>query len=154
MAGTLHVQVNLKSSPDDDATLTIGDLAAPFGLATHVIRHWEDLGLIEPAVRVKGRRYYREAHIARVTTILRGKQAGLSLRQIGGLLATPRSGHTEMLRRHRAALDEQIEQIEAAKALLDHMIECHADDVTECVEFQAVARAAAPRRASVPARTP
>ena len=28
---------------------TIGELAARFGLATHVLRHWEDMGLLSPA---------------------------------------------------------------------------------------------------------
>jgi hypothetical protein len=28
---------------------TIGELAARFGLATHVLRHWEDVGLLSPA---------------------------------------------------------------------------------------------------------
>ena len=137
----------MKSSPDPER-LTIGELAGRFGLATHVLRHWEAEGVIAPAERVNGRRRYTEAHVARVTMILRGKQTGLSLAQIRELLETPRDDHAELLLRHRARLDEQIERIEAARALLDHMIACHADDVTECAEFQAVARAAAPAPAS------
>ena len=31
--------------------LTIGELATRFGLATHVLRHWEDEGLLSPARR-------------------------------------------------------------------------------------------------------
>lgn len=133
----------MKSS-DHDEELSIGELAGRFGLPTHVLRHWEDEGLIEPAARVNGRRRYTEAHAARVTMILRGKQTGLSLAQIRELFESPRDDHTEILLRHRARLDEQIESIEAARAMLDHMIACHADDATNCLEFQAVARAAAP----------
>jgi DNA-binding transcriptional MerR regulator len=153
MTATLHVQVNMKSRADD-ATLTIGDLAGRFGLATHVLRHWEDMGLIEPATRVNGRRRYREAQAARVTMILRCKQAGLSLAQIRELTSTPRDRHVPLLEGYRAEMDAQLERIRAARAMIDHIIDCHADDVTECREFQAVARAAAPRRASAPARTP
>jgi hypothetical protein len=40
----------------EDAELTIGELAARFGLATHVLRHWETKGLLSPARRVAGRR--------------------------------------------------------------------------------------------------
>jgi MerR family transcriptional regulator, copper efflux regulator len=141
--------VNLKSSEQ----LLIGEVADRLGLATHVLRHWEDEGLVEPE-RVNGRRSYGDSHIARVTMILRAKQAGLSLAQIRELLTTPRDRHAEMLEGYRAEMDEQITRIEAAKALLDHIIECHEKDFTECVEFQAVARAAAPRTASAPARTP
>ena len=145
--------MNLKSSHLHEL-LTIGDLAGRFGLATHVIRHWEDMGLIDPATRVNGRRYYGEAQVARVTMILRGKQAGLTLAQIRELLTTPRDRHAALLTGYRAEMDEQIRRIEAARSMIDHMIGCHADDVTECVEFQAVARAAAPRTGSAPARTP
>ena len=138
----------MKSSPEHES-LSIGELAGRFGLATHVLRHWEDAGIIEPAERVNGRRRYTEAHVAKVTMILRCKQTGLSLADIRALTETPRDTHTDLLLEHRARLDEQIESIEAARALLDHMIACHADDATNCLEFQAVARAVAPAAASV-----
>lgn len=51
----------------------IGELAARFGLATHVLRHWEDEGLLLTAARVGGRRRYDDAQVARVVMILRGK---------------------------------------------------------------------------------
>lgn len=31
--------------------LTIGELAQRFGLATHVLRYWESMGLLKPARR-------------------------------------------------------------------------------------------------------
>ena len=138
----------MKSSPATDDHLTVGQLADRFGLATHVLRHWEDMGLIEPATRLNGRRRYGEAHVARVTMILRAKQAGLTLRQIGEMLAAPgRDERQAILERHRETLDEQIERIQAARAMLDHALDCHAADFTTCADFQAVARAAAPHRA-------
>ncbi len=39
----------MKSSP-----WTIGELAARFGLATHVLRHWEDVGLLTPSATPAG----------------------------------------------------------------------------------------------------
>lgn len=134
----------MKSSTRHES-LSIGELAGRFGLATHVLRHWEDEGIIAPAERVNGRRRYTEAHVARVTMILRCKQTGLSLAEIRKLVETPREDHVDLLEQHRARLDEQIEEIEAARAMLDHLIECHADDFATCEEFQAVARAVAPR---------
>jgi MerR family copper efflux transcriptional regulator len=49
---SMRVQVDLKS------TVAIGDLAARFGLATHVLRHWEEMGLLRPARTSAGRRRY------------------------------------------------------------------------------------------------
>jgi len=37
---------------------TIGELAARSGVATPVLRHWEDVGLLSPDRRVAGRRVY------------------------------------------------------------------------------------------------
>ena len=125
-------------------TYSIGELAGRFGLATHVLRHWEDEGLIEPAERVNGRRRYDESHVARVTMILRGKQLGMSLAQIGELLASDHEEHPELLRRHRAGLDAQLRRIAAMRAMIDHALDCHERDFTRCHEFQDVARAAAP----------
>ena len=130
--------MNLKSS-SPIAALSIGRLAERFGLATHVLRHWEDVGLIEPR-RVNGRRFYGEEHVARVTMILRAKEAGLSLAQIRTMLASGKRERRAILARHRAELDEHIRTIEAAKALIDHALDCDAADFTTCAEFQAVAR--------------
>lgn len=127
---------------------SIGELAARFGLATHVLRHWEDEGLLTPAERVKGRRYYDESHAARITMILRGKDMGLSLAQIAEIVAEPNhSEHKAVLRAHRERIVAQIHRLEAARRMIDHAIGCEHADVSHCAEFQDVARAAAPRAA-------
>ncbi|WP_079031794.1 helix-turn-helix domain-containing protein [Streptomyces specialis] len=90
--------------------MTIGELAARFGLATHVLRHWEAVGLLTPARRVSGRRRYDRRHLADVAIILLGKECGLSLEQLR-LLATRGGDRAErhaLLERHRTALRERI----------------------------------------------
>jgi len=133
----------MKSSPDmqpasDGAEdeLTIGQLAARFGLATHVLRHWEDVGLIEPAERVNGRRRYRAWHVARVATILLAKDAGLRLGQIGAILgASDGPARKELLRRHLDELDRRLAAIEASRQIVQHGIDCRAEDFTRCPNF-------------------
>jgi len=133
----------MKSSPDmqpaSDAAqdeLTIGQLAARFGLATHVLRHWEDVGLIEPAERVNGRRRYRAWHVARVATILVSKEAGLRLDEIKAIFDAPHGpARKELLRRHRDELDRRLAGIEASRQLVQHGIDCRAEDFTRCPNF-------------------
>src|SRR5829696_5748725 len=95
---------SLDTQPAKDAAedeFTIGQLAGRFGLATHVLRHWEDVGLIEPAERVNGRRRYRRWHASRVATILLFKEAGLSLDQTRAILGAPDGpARKELLHRH------------------------------------------------------
>jgi MerR family transcriptional regulator, copper efflux regulator len=128
----------MKSSISD-APLSIGDLAARFGLATHVLRHWESVGLLAPSARVSGRRRYGQAHVARVALILRGKQVGLSLPAIQEVLAAhDRSARRELLLRHQRAIERQIAELNAAHRLIQHALACPADDITSCPKLQAM----------------
>jgi len=121
-----------------EATLTIGELAGRFGLASHVLRHWEAMGLLIPATRVNGRRRYSRAHIARVGLILGGKQVGMSLQEIRDLLTAPDGGSRRaVLHEHVAALERRIAEIQASKAAIDHILKCRYEDFTECPNFQA-----------------
>ncbi|MEU7695942.1 MerR family transcriptional regulator [Microbispora hainanensis] len=111
----------MKSSDE----LTIGELADRFGLATHVLRHWESMGLIEPARRAGGRRRYGQDALVRVALILMGKEAGLGLRDLSAVLSAPDPmDHRDLLRRHAAALEQRIEQARAAKDLIEHALDC------------------------------
>ncbi|MDA0563900.1 MerR family transcriptional regulator [Streptomonospora sp. S1-112] len=125
-------------------TLRIGELAERFGLAPHVLRHWEAMGLLEPAARVSGRRRYTADHAVRVLTILRGKAAGMSLEQIRDVVTV--SGRAErraLLARHHADLDRRLQELAAAKALIEHLMECTAEDFTQCPAYRRLAADAA-----------
>src|SRR5918996_2019246 len=123
----------------EEVELTIGQLAARFGLATHVLRHWEEVGLIEPAERVNGRRRYRPWHVSRVATILLSKQAGFTLDQIKAIFDAPDGpARKELLRHHRDELDRRLAGIEASRQLVQHGIECRAEDFTRCPNFMRI----------------
>ncbi|WP_340688600.1 MerR family DNA-binding transcriptional regulator [Amycolatopsis coloradensis] len=52
MPQIVRLNVDMKSS-----TLSVGEVAERFGLATHVLRHWESVGLLKPA-RAAGSRSF------------------------------------------------------------------------------------------------
>jgi MerR family transcriptional regulator, copper efflux regulator len=132
---TLHVNVNMKSSAT--ATMTIGELAARFGLAPHVLRHWEAMGLLAPATRVNGRRRYAQEHLSRVAMIVGGKAGGLSLEQLGDLLAAGSpDDRRQLLERHHADLEQRQRDIERSKAMIEHALECDEHDFTQCPNFR------------------
>ncbi|MGB3305538.1 MAG: MerR family transcriptional regulator [Thermomicrobiales bacterium] len=121
-------------------TMTIGELAGRFGLATHVLRHWESEGLLEPATRVNGRRRYGADQVARVVLILRGKAVGLSLADIREMLNAPdRASRQDVLRRHHAELEHRIAEAEVAKEMVEHALTCEYADFTRCPTFQHIA---------------
>jgi MerR family transcriptional regulator, copper efflux regulator len=127
----------MKSSGGTAATMTIGELAARFDLAPHVLRHWEAMGLLAPAARVNGRRRYSEEHLTRVAVIVGGKTGGLSLTQLRVLLAAPSPrDRRALLERHHADLERRIQEIERSKAMIEHALDCNEHDFTQCPGFK------------------
>lgn len=116
---------------------TIGELAARFGVATHVLRHWEDMGLLSPARRAAGRRVYGPAHVTRVAEILIGKDAGFSLEQLRELFAAPDlDRRREVLRAQLAQVRQRIARLTLSQTLLEHGLRCQHEDYQSCPRFQ------------------
>ena len=118
---------------------TIGELAARFGLATHVLRHWEDMGLLSPARRVAGRRVYGPAHVTRVAEILLGKDAGFSLEQLRELFTAPdQDRRREVLRGQLAQVRARMARLALSQTLLEHGLRCRHPAYQSCPHFQAM----------------
>ncbi|MCC3316731.1 hypothetical protein A5780_30485 [Nocardia sp. 852002-20019_SCH5090214] len=118
--------------------LGIGDAAAVFGLATHVLRHWESLGLVTPARDSAGRRRYHDDDIFRIAVILCAKEAGLGLDAIAEMItATALNTRREILHRHRDQLAATITAAQTALAIVDGALRCEHDDFTTCPHFRA-----------------
>ncbi len=126
----------MKSSRQD-IRWSIGDLAERFDLETHVLRHWEDKGLLRPERDSAGRRVYGEDDAYRVATILASKASGMSLEQIRTLVDASTDGRREALRAHLAELDRRQTDLERSRHLTAHALECRAHDITTCPGFQA-----------------
>ncbi|MFB4308441.1 MerR family transcriptional regulator [Actinomadura sp. GTD37] len=117
--------------------MSIGALAGRFGLAAHVLRHWESLGLLSPARDAAGRRRYTAADLTRVAVILRAKEAGLSLRTIGYLApGTDPARRRDVLRDEADALRRRIAAAEASLDLIEGALGCDHDDITRCPNFR------------------
>lgn len=72
----------------EPARLTIGELAQRAGLGAETLRHYERLGLLQPAARsASGYRLYTTAALQRLDFIRRAQALGFSLADIGELLA-------------------------------------------------------------------
>jgi MerR family transcriptional regulator, copper efflux regulator len=127
MSAIVRLNVDMKS---------IGEVAAHFGLPTHVLRHWETEGLLTPA-RTGNRRRYTDADVHRVAAILLAKDAGFGLPDIRAMLTTRSApARHEVMARHRDALLTRIAQAEAALAMLEGGMECPHDDLMTCPTFQ------------------
>jgi MerR family transcriptional regulator, copper efflux regulator len=121
------------------AAMTIGEVAGHFGLATHVLRHWETMGLLSPARGTGGRRRYGRSDLYRVAGILLAKEAGLALADIRDILTTADvEKRRKITRRHCDELARRIEEMRAALNLLEGGLSCGYEDITECPNYQSL----------------
>lgn len=115
---------------------SVGELAERFGLATHVLRHWEDMGLLSPERDTAGRRVYGEPDAYRVAVIISSKAAGMSLEQIRALVDGGADDRRRILRNHLTELDARMAEMERSRHMTEHALQCRAHDIATCPNFR------------------
>lgn len=130
----MRLNVDMKSS----ATMSIGEVARHFGLATHVLRHWESMGLLWPARAAGGRRQYGRSDLHRIAAILIGKEAGLALPDIRDILTTDIDRRREIQRRHRDELVRRLAKLQAALDLVEGGLTCEHEDIAACPNYRSL----------------
>lgn len=120
-----------------DEELTIGELARSFGLATHVLRHWESVGVLEPARRTGGQRRYTDDQRCQVALILRAQRAGMSLARIREALDAPdQQTLRALLGAHLDELAQRMAHLREAMEMLEHSMACQHPKVLDCPRAQ------------------
>ncbi|MEM7285771.1 MAG: heavy metal-responsive transcriptional regulator [Actinomycetota bacterium] len=108
--------------------MRIGELAERTGISAKTARYYESIGLLpEPERTPSGYRDYDHAAVDRVRFVRDAQATGLSLSEIASVLELKDAGSTscrhtsELLHRHVADLDDQIERLQAARTELAAM---------------------------------
>lgn len=111
---------------------SIGQAAEEVGVDPHVLRHWEDVGVLTPARASSGHRRYSDNDLAEARLVRRAQRTGLSLPEIRLLLTGTRAA------RERVVVD-RIEQLRALIRgatdtidFLEHTRECRHRLVATC----------------------
>jgi len=111
------------------AEMFIGEVAAQLGLNPRTLRYYEALGLLPaPARTLRGYRVYDEDTVQRLAFISKTKSLGLTLKEIGQILALRESGQLpcssvqHMLQEHAERIDRHIAQLRALKADLTALL--------------------------------
>ncbi len=115
---------------------SIGELAERFELPTHVLRHWESEGLLQPARDSAGRRRFGEPDAYRVAAIIASKAAGMSLEQVRALLDATVADRRAILEQHLVDLQERMVAIERSQHMTEHALGCRAHDISQCPNFR------------------
>jgi DNA-binding transcriptional MerR regulator len=110
--------------------LLIGDVAKRAGVSPPTIRYYEDIGLIpSPARGSSGYRRYTGTTVEELQFIKKAQALGFSLEEIGEILKLSRAGRTpcahvlDLAKRHLAAIDERIAQLQRFRAQLAGEVE-------------------------------
>ncbi|TBN41258.1 MerR family DNA-binding transcriptional regulator [Paracoccus subflavus] len=119
-----------------DQTISFKDMCARFDVTPRTLRYYEYLELLSP-VRQGRLRFYTPREIARMTLILRGRRFGFSLEEIRQwLLIYEQRGSREQFQvwleladRQLGVLDQQIKDLQAARADLMALRETAAQDL-------------------------
>ncbi|MCL6516279.1 MAG: MerR family DNA-binding transcriptional regulator [Alicyclobacillus sp.] len=107
---------------------TITELTQMFDVTPRTLRHYEEVGLLQPERR-GGQRLYNDRDRVRVQLILRGRRLGFSLAEIAEMLELYDTDPTEVaqlrdvLRRGDHRLREIEQQMEELQALREELLE-------------------------------
>ena len=94
--------------------MQISELAAQTGVSVHALRHYEKLGMLQPARRASGYREYTEAMRREVVFIAMSRRIGFSLKAIAAQLPAYRSG--------RLTFEDMLDAMQARVADIDAQI--------------------------------
>ncbi|MBP2335606.1 DNA-binding transcriptional MerR regulator [Saccharothrix coeruleofusca] len=110
--------------------MRIGELSARTGVSRRLLRYYEEQGLLASTRSPSGQRCYDEEHVQRVGMIRTFLAAGMPSRTIARMvpcMAEPNADRARLalaaMDRERARLSAAIDDLAAARATLDHLIE-------------------------------
>lgn len=101
-----------------EALLDIREVVRRTGLTSRALRFYEAKGLLRPVRTHRDGRYYGAAELERIEQILALKRAGLTLSQIGILLANQAPDLNSLIEGQLEALAERQAEIAESRALL------------------------------------
>lgn len=107
----------------DQNEYTIGEAAEMLQVSTRTLRHWDEVGLLQPSWRTWGdHRLYSESDVERGMNILIYRGAGVALKDIAQLIDSSAASRTAIPRDQRQRLLAQVshmkELIQAVDTLL------------------------------------
>ncbi len=132
---------------EEERLLQVGELAHACGKTVRAIHHYENLGLLKPHKRSKGRyRLYANEAVARVRWIVKLHDMGMSLSEIQQILSTWEKAPSapEAMAKMRAVYHQKLKEVHAQiarlsglerelHASLEYLDTCETCDPTELI---------------------
>ena len=125
-----------------DCRLTIGEVAGLAHKSPSAIRYYEQIGLLPAPVRVNGRRRYDAGVVRTLAVIETGQRAGLTLEEIGALLAASPDDAAaierlrEVAERKLPEITALIERSQLVRDWLECAARCECPSLDQCPLFE------------------
>jgi len=127
----------------EEATLSIGEVAAQAGVSVSALRYYERIGLLPAAEREQGRRRFPASTVRQLEIVAAAKRAGLSLAEVRSLLAAVAAGAPlreplqALAMRRLPDAEALVAEAERKRAWLTAASACRCDSLEDCALFAA-----------------
>lgn len=129
--------------------VSVGEAAAAVGVETHVLRHWEDVGVLVPRRTASGHRRYTKELLTRARLVRLCQHAGLSLAEIRELGVGDRDTRLGLIAGTLERIRTDMTRLQRAERFLSHVVTCVHPMVSECPECAAFAQPPIPSLSSM-----
>lgn len=119
------------AAPDEDAPLSIAEMAERTGVTAHTLRYYERIGLLEVPRDLAGRRLYGPAEYAKVVFLTRLRMTGMHIRDLQRYVRLVAQGEATvperlaLMHEHRDAVRAQIAELQFALDVIEYKIESY-----------------------------
>ena len=118
------------------------------GISAKTIRHYEQIGLLKPAMRsAAGYRQYNQQNIEQLSFIHHARALGFSIAQVSSLLALKDNPHRAsrevkaLAQQQLSLLENRMQELKKMQSMLNDMIaHCAGDDDPHCVILEKLAQ--------------
>lgn len=103
--------------------LTVGQIAAEFGVTVRTLHHYDNIGLLVPSERsYSGYRLYTSDDVERLSQIVAYRRLGFSLEDVSSVLATGADALAH-LQRQRVTVSQRMDELSSLAHALDRAME-------------------------------
>lgn len=104
--------------------LTVGQVAADFGVTVRTLHHYDEIGLVRPSSRTaSGYRLYDEQDLTRLRHVVVYRRLGFALDDVARLLDGQPVDVAHHLRRQRAAILSRLDELAELVSAIDRALE-------------------------------
>ncbi len=121
--------------------MKIGDVSTKLGIPASTIRYYEKAGLIDPPLRISGRREFDEKAIFALEFVRLSQTAGFTIAETKSLLESYAFDNSEsgawreIAAQKQADVQSKIQALQQVDTILSELLSCQCATLIDCVKI-------------------